>query len=123
MYGDPRAKERMMAGPNTLEFNDDNFDSEVLQSDVPVLVDFWAEWCGPCQMVGPIIDELASEYEGRIKVGKVDVDKAPQTAGRFGIQNIPTVVLFDKGEPVERIVGARSKKDYQAAIESKIGAT
>ncbi|RMF85687.1 MAG: thioredoxin [Planctomycetota bacterium] len=110
-----------MAGPNTLTFDDDNFESEVLKSDVPVLVDFWAEWCGPCQMLAPTIDELATEYAGKIKVGKVDVDAAQQTAMKYGIQNIPTVVLFDKGEPVERIVGARQKRDYQQVIEAKTG--
>jgi thioredoxin 1 len=115
------SEETTMAGPNTLEFNEDNFEDHVLNADVPVLVDFWAEWCGPCQMVGPIIDELATEYEGKIKVGKLDVDQASQIASRYGVQNIPTVVLFDKGEAVERIVGARNKKDYKSVIESKIG--
>ena len=98
-----------MAGANTLHFTDDNFENEVLGSQVPVLVDFWAEWCGPCQILGPTIDELATEYAGKAKVGKVDVDKAQQVAMRFGIQNIPTVVLFENGEPVERIVGARGQ--------------
>jgi thioredoxin 1 len=109
-----------MAGANTLHFTDDNFESEVLGSQVPVLVDFWAEWCGPCQILGPTIDELASEYAGKAKVGKVDVDKAQQIAMRFGIQNIPTVVLFENGEPVERIVGARNKKDYKAILDARV---
>ena len=110
-----------MAGANVHAFDDSNFDSEVLHSDVPVLVDFWAEWCGPCQMLGPVIDELADEYAGKIKVGKVDVDKAPQTASRFGIQNIPTVMLFDKGHPVETLVGVRRKSDYQSVINALLG--
>ncbi len=109
-----------MAGPNTLTFDNDNFDREVLQSDVPVLVDFWAQWCGPCQMVGPVIDELATEYRGKVKVGKVDVDTAGELAGRFGVQNIPTVVLFDKGQAVERIVGARAKRDYKKVVDSRL---
>ncbi len=110
-----------MAGANVHAFDDSNFEAEVLNSDTPVLVDFWAEWCGPCQMLGPVIDEIADEYAGKIKVGKVDVDKAPQTAARFGIQNIPTVILFDKGQPVESFVGVRRKGDYQAAINSALG--
>ncbi|MBN2446142.1 MAG: thioredoxin [Phycisphaerae bacterium] len=110
-----------MAGQNTLHFTDDNFEAEVLQANTPVLVDFWAEWCGPCVMLAPTIDELADLYAGKVKVGKVDVDKAQQLAMQYGVQNIPTVVLFDKGEPVEKIVGARQKKDYQAAIDGRIG--
>ncbi len=110
-----------MAGENVLQFDDNNFDSDVLSSDIPVLVDFWAEWCGPCQMVGPVIDELATEYQGKVKVGKVDVDKAPQTAMKFGVQNIPTVVLFENGEAVDRIVGAKNKKEYKAVLDAKLG--
>jgi len=111
-----------MAGENILHFDDSNFESEVINSDLPVLVDFWAEWCGPCHMVTPVIEELAGEYSGKVKVGKVDVDKAPQTAAKLGIQNIPTVVLFEGGQAVERIVGARNKSDYKAAVDAKLGA-
>ncbi len=110
-----------MAGPHTLTFDGDNFDGEVLKSDIPVLVDFWAQWCGPCQMVGPIIDELAGEYRGRVKVGKVDVDSAGNVATQFGVQSIPTVLLFDKGQPVERLVGARSKRDYKKVLDARLG--
>ena len=110
-----------MAGEDLLHFDDGNFESDVLNSDIPVLVDFWAEWCGPCHMVSPVIEELAGEYQGKLKVGKVDVDKAPQTAVKFGIQNIPTVVLFQNGEAVERIVGARNKRDYKAVLDARLG--
>lgn len=110
-----------MAGESLLHFDDGNFESDVLNSDTPVLVDFWAEWCGPCHMVSPVIEELAGEYQGKLKVGKVDVDKAPQIAVKLGIQNIPTVVLFQNGEAVERIVGARSKRDYKAVLDARLG--
>jgi thioredoxin 1 len=109
-----------MAGQHTLTFDDDNFEAEVLKSDVPVLVDFWAQWCGPCLMVAPILDELAVEFQGRAKVGKVDVDSSATLASLYGIQNIPTVLIFHKGEPVERIVGAKHKRDYQAALEARL---
>ena len=110
-----------MADPNVLHFDDDNFEAEVLQSDRPVLVDFWAEWCGPCHMLTPIIGELAQEYAGKVKVGKVDVDSAQRTAARFGIQNIPTVILFDGGQQVESFVGLRKKSDYQKALNARLG--
>jgi len=110
-----------MAGANTLHFDESNFESEVLDADVPVLVDFWAEWCGPCQMVAPVIDELAREYAGKAKVGKCDVDRAPNLAAKFGIQNIPTVLLFKGGQPIQRIVGARQKRDYQSLLNQAIG--
>jgi len=111
-----------MAGDNVLHLDDDNFDAEVLSSQTPVLVDFWAEWCGPCHMLGPVIEELADEYAGRVKVGKVDVDQARQTAARFNIQNIPTVILFQNGKPVGSFVGVRRKAEYQALINGRLGA-
>jgi len=109
-----------MAGAHTLTFDEGNFETEVLKSSVPVLVDFWAQWCGPCLMLAPTIDELAEAYEGRAKVGKVDVDQAAGLASQFGIQNIPTVVLFHQGQAVERIVGAKHKRDYQTALDRLI---
>ena len=107
-----------MAGAHTLAFDDGNFEAEVLKSDVPVLVDFWAQWCGPCLMLAPTIDELAESFQGRAKVGKVDVDTAAGLASRYGIQNIPTVLIFNAGQQVARIVGAKHKGDYQKAIEA-----
>ncbi len=109
-----------MAGAHTLTFTDANFDAEVLKSDVPVLVDFWAQWCGPCLMLAPTIDELAEAYAGRAKVGKVDVDSAAALASKFGIQSIPTVIIFHRGQPAERIVGAKHKRDYQAALDARL---
>lgn len=109
-----------MAGAHTLTFDEQNFDTEVLKSNVPVLVDFWAQWCGPCLMLAPTIDELATAYHGRAKVGKVDVDQCGNLAGQYGIQNIPTVLVFVNGQPVERLVGAKHKRDYQAALDNKL---
>lgn len=110
-----------MAGQHTLTFDEGNFEGEVLQSPVPVLVDFWAQWCGPCHMLASTIDELAEEYQGRVKVGKVDVDSANALAGRYGIQNIPTVLLFDRGDLAERLVGAKHKRDYKALLDARLG--
>ena len=111
-----------MAGPNTLTFDESNFESEVLQSKLPVLVDFWAPWCGPCQMVGPTIDELATEYQGKVKVGKVNVDEAGGVAGQFSVQSIPTVLLFVNGKVVHQMIGAKHKRDYKAALDARLGA-
>ena len=106
-----------MAGAHTVEFTDNNFDDTVLNSDVPVLVDFWAEWCGPCKALTPVIDELASDYEGKVKVGKVDTDANREVSVRFSVSAIPTVILFNKGEIVEKFVGLRSKKDFQTSLD------
>jgi thioredoxin 1 len=111
-----------MAGPDTLEFTDDSFDSEVLKADKPVLVDFWAEWCAPCLAQGPIIDELATDYAGRVKVGKVDTDANREISVRLSISAIPTVMLFNKGELVEKFVGLRSKRDFQSALSKVVPA-
>ena len=103
-----------------LEITDSNFEETVLKSDKPVLVDFWAAWCGPCRMVGPIIDELSEEYEGKAVVGKVDIDSNQQYAAQFGVRNIPTVLVFKNGELVDRKVGVASKNDYSQALDSLI---
>ncbi len=99
-------------------FEKDNFDAEVLQSDIPVLVDFWAPWCGPCKMIGPIIEEMAGEMGDDIKIGKVNVDNNQELAGQFGVRGIPTIMIFKGGEVVENFVGLRSKEDMVAALEA-----
>ena len=111
-----------MAGANTLSFTDDNFEAEVLQADQPVLVDFWAEWCGPCKMLAPTIDELADDYTGRVKVGKLDTDTNQKVAAKYGISSIPTVILFHNGEIKEQFVGLRSKADFTAVLDQTVAA-
>ena len=103
-----------------LEITDSNFEETVLKSDKPVMVDFWAAWCGPCRMVGPIIDELSEEYEGKAIIGKIDIDSNQQYAAQFGVRNIPTVLVFKNGELVDRKVGVSSKNDYAEAIDKLI---
>ncbi len=90
--------------------NDDNFEQEVIKSDIPVLIDFWAEWCMPCKMIAPIVEELAEEFDGKLKVGKLDVDSNPKISMQFGIRSIPTLLLFKNGQPVDQIIGAVPKK-------------
>ena len=104
----------------TVAVTDDTFDAEVRQSDVPVVVDFWAEWCGPCRVLGPVIESLSQDYEGRVKVAKVDVDSNQQVAMQYGIRSIPTVMLFDKGQVVDTIVGVRPKSDYETSLRKVI---
>ncbi|NNE36229.1 MAG: thioredoxin [Rhodothermales bacterium] len=100
---------------------DDTFESEVLQSDQPVLVDFWAAWCGPCRMIAPIIEELAEEFEGRAKLAKLDVDYNPQVATDFGVRSIPTLLFFKDGRVVDQLVGAAPKKSLSDKLENLVG--
>ena len=99
-----------------ITITNENFEQEVLKSDIPVLVDFWAVWCGPCQMVGPILSEIAEENEGKIKVGKVNVDEQPDLARQFGIMSIPTMIVFKDGEKVNQLVGAVPKEEILALL-------
>jgi len=103
-----------------LEVSDGTFEQEVLQSPVPVLVDFWAVWCGPCKAIAPVVEQLAGEYEGRMKVMKLDVDDNPRTATTYGVQSIPTLLLFKDGKPAERIVGAVPKTLLVDKIKSVV---
>jgi thioredoxin 1 len=109
-----------MASDNTLNFTDAGFDSEVLKSDKPVLVDFWAEWCGPCRMMTPTIDAIASEYQGKAKVGKLNVDDNGQTAMRYQIRGIPALLLFKDGKVVDQRVGAVGKSDLQKMLDAQV---
>lgn len=109
-----------MAGANTREFTDSNFEAEVLGSSEPVLVDFWAEWCGPCRLLAPTIDKLATDYHGKVKVGKVDTDGNRELAIRYQIQNIPTVLLFKNGQVAQRFVGLRREDDFRSALDGVV---
>jgi thioredoxin 1 len=103
-----------------VELNDGNFASEVLKSDLPVLVDFWAPWCGPCKMVGPVVEEIAKDYDGKLKVGKLNVDENSQTAGQYGIMSIPSLLFFKEGKVIDQIVGAVPKQHFIEKIDKVI---
>lgn len=109
-----------MAAENVQTFTDSNFEQTVLQSGQPVLVDFWAEWCGPCKRLGPTIDQLASEYAGKVTIGKLNVDENPNTAIKFQIRGIPAVMLFKGGAIVESVVGLQPKEEFKRAIDKHI---
>ncbi|MCH2127245.1 MAG: thioredoxin [Pirellulaceae bacterium] len=106
---------------NVTEFTDDNFDTEVIQSAEPVLVDFWAPWCGPCRQIAPMIEELAAENQGSIKIGKVNIDDNPEAAQKFGVSSIPTLMLFKSGEVEDRFVGVQPKMRLQEALDAAKG--
>tara|TARA_Y100001935_G_C17286788_1_gene500844 strand:- start:696 stop:1022 length:327 start_codon:yes stop_codon:yes gene_type:complete len=103
-----------------IKVTDASFDSEVLQSDLPVLVDYWAEWCGPCKMIAPVLSEIAEEYSGKVKIAKVNIDESPDTPPKYGIRGIPTLMIFKKGEVEATKVGAVSKSQLIAFIDSNI---
>ena len=102
---------------------DANFEQEVLKSNLPVLIDFWAEWCAPCRMIGPIVEEIAKEYDGKLKVGKLDVDSNPQVSMKYGVRSIPTLLVFRDGRVVEQIIGAVPKHQLVDKIKSHVGST
>ena len=106
-----------MASSNIITLTADNFAQQVLKSPTPVLVDFWAEWCGPCKMIAPILDELAEEYSGRVHIGKVNIDDYQNLATEYGVRAVPTLLLFQNGEVAEQIVGLRSKRDLKASFD------
>ena len=106
-----------MSSPQIVTLTQDNFAAEVLQSTTPVLVDFWAEWCGPCKMIAPVLDELAGEYTGKVKIGKVNIDQFQAIAAEYGVRAIPTLLLFSKGQVTEQMVGLRSKRDLKASFD------
>mgnify|MGYP006307570453 CR=1 FL=1 len=109
---------------NVIEVTDENFENEVMESDLPVMLDMWAPWCGPCQMVTPIVEELADEYEGSVKIAKMNVDENPSTAGEYGVTSIPSVLFFKDGEELKdrRIIGAQSKDGYSSVLDEIQGA-
>ena len=102
---------------NTIEFTDQSFNKEVVQADIPVLIDFWAVWCGPCKAIAPVIEEIAVEYDGKVKVGKLDVDQNQKTAMQYGVRSIPTILIIKSGEVVSQIVGAVPKENIIKALD------
>jgi thioredoxin 1 len=113
----PTQRSLNMASDKVLEFTDANFDTEVLKATEPVLVDFWATWCAPCKALTPVIDDLATEFDGKVKIGKVNVDDNPETPGKYGVRGIPTLVLFKGGKVVDQLVGAVPKSQLQDLIK------
>ena len=100
-----------------IKVDEKNFDSEVINSNLPVMVDFWAEWCGPCKVLGPIVEEIAGEYEGKLKVGKLNVDENRETASKYAVMSIPTLIIFKNGEVVKQLVGVQAKENLKEELE------
>ncbi|EKD37416.1 MAG: Thioredoxin [uncultured bacterium] len=109
-----------MAGDKVLQISDSDFNAQVVQSDLPFLLDFWAPWCGPCKAIGPVVDELSQEFQGRLKIGKMNVDDNPSTPGKYGIRAIPTLIIFKGGEVVDQVTGAVGKQQLVAMIEKAL---
>ncbi len=109
-----------MASGKVLEFSDANFEDEVINSDIPVLVDFWAPWCGPCRIIAPVVEEISESHDGKIKVGKLNVDDNQQTSMKYGIRSIPTLLVFKNGKILEQIIGAVPKIEIERAVNSAI---
>ena len=109
-----------MASDKVVQVSDDAFEAEVLQSSTPVLVDFWASWCAPCKAISPVVDELADEYDGKVKIAKMNVDENPATPGQFGVRGIPTLILFNDGKVVDQVVGAVPKNQLEGLIKKAL---
>ncbi len=110
----------MAKGESLVQFTDANFEQEVLKSGKPVLVDFWAPWCGPCRAVGPVVEDLAEAYKGRVKVGKINIDDNPKTATTYGVMSIPTLILFNKGDMMDKLVGLSPKERLEGLIKKAL---
>ncbi|MGA2330791.1 MAG: thioredoxin [Syntrophales bacterium] len=110
----------MAKDESLIQFTDANFDQEVLKSERPVLVDFWAPWCGPCRAVGPVVEDLAEAYKGRVKVGKINIDDNPKTATTYGVMSIPTLILFNKGDIMDKLIGLSPKERLEGLIKKAL---